>query len=80
MRMQDMKSSRRLDYGHTPEHPLGRHVRQVGMIVGWVWRSLEARVLWEHGAAGSNPVTRTNGRPPPQMATRFMAARYAGNS
>ena len=32
---------------------------KVGMIVGWVWRSLAARVLWEHGAAGSNPVTRT---------------------
>ena len=33
---------------------LVRHGLQIG-----VWRSLVAHVLWEHGAAGSNPVTPT---------------------
>ena len=32
-------------------------------LIAGVWRSLVAHVLWEHGAAGSNPVTPTKMRP-----------------
>ena len=39
-----------------------RRLRGTALKAG-VWRSLVAHVLWEHGAAGSNPVTPTSLRP-----------------